>query len=39
MERPAAQAEGVHAMAVGAFPFLKSIPSEQFLKCWRRVRS
>ncbi len=27
-----AQAEGVHAMAVGAFPFLKSIPPERFLK-------
>ena len=29
---PSAQAEGVHAMAVGAFPFLKSIPPERFLK-------
>jgi hypothetical protein len=29
---PAAQAEGVHAMAAGAFPFLKSIPPERFLK-------
>lgn len=28
----AAQAEGVHAMAAGAFPFLKSIPPERFLK-------
>ena len=27
-----AQAEGVHAMAAGAFPFLKSIPPERFLK-------
>jgi uncharacterized membrane protein YphA (DoxX/SURF4 family) len=29
---PLAQAEGVHAMASGAFPFLKSIPPERFLK-------
>ena len=29
---PAAQAEGVHGMASGAFPFLKSIPAERFLK-------
>ncbi len=29
---PSAQAEGVHAMAAGAFPFLKSIPPERFLK-------
>jgi uncharacterized membrane protein YphA (DoxX/SURF4 family) len=29
---PSAQAEGVHAMASGAFPFLKSIPPERFLK-------
>ena len=29
---PSAQAEGVHAMAVGAFPFLKSILPERFLK-------
>ena len=29
---PAEQAEGVHAMAAGAFPFLKSIPPERFLK-------
>jgi hypothetical protein len=28
----AAQAEGVHAMAAGAFPFLQSVPSERFLK-------
>src|SRR5271169_634680 len=29
---PSAQAEGVHAMAAGAFPFLKSISPERFLK-------
>jgi uncharacterized membrane protein YphA (DoxX/SURF4 family) len=29
---PLAQAEGVHAMAAGAFPILKSIPPERFLK-------
>jgi uncharacterized membrane protein YphA (DoxX/SURF4 family) len=29
---PVAQAEGVHGMASGAFPFLKSIPPERFLK-------
>ena len=29
---PSAQAEGVHAMAAGAFPFLKSMPPERFLK-------
>jgi uncharacterized membrane protein YphA (DoxX/SURF4 family) len=29
---PSEQAEGVHALAVGAFPFLKSIPPERFLK-------
>ena len=29
---PSEQAEGVHAMAAGAFPFLKSIPPERFLK-------
>ncbi len=29
---PSTQAEGVHAMAAGAFPFLKSIPPERFLK-------
>ena len=29
---PAEQAEGVHAMAAGAFPFLRSIPPERFLK-------
>jgi hypothetical protein len=29
---PAAQAEGVHGMAAGAFPVLKSIPPERFLK-------
>jgi uncharacterized membrane protein YphA (DoxX/SURF4 family) len=29
---PPEQAEGVHGMAVGAFPFLKSIPPERFLK-------
>jgi uncharacterized membrane protein YphA (DoxX/SURF4 family) len=29
---PLAQAEGVHGMAAGAFPFLKSIPPERFLK-------
>lgn len=29
---PPAQAEGVHAMAAGAFPFLKSIAPERFLK-------
>jgi uncharacterized membrane protein YphA (DoxX/SURF4 family) len=29
---PPAQAEGVHAMAAGAFPFLKSIPPDRFLK-------
>ena len=29
---PSEQAEGVHAMAAGAFPLLKSIPSERFLK-------
>jgi len=29
---PAEQAEGVHAMAAGAFPFLQSIPPERFLK-------
>ena len=29
---PSEQAEGVHAMASGAFPFLQSIPSERFLK-------
>jgi uncharacterized membrane protein YphA (DoxX/SURF4 family) len=29
---PSAQAEGVHGMAAGAFPFLKSIPPERFLK-------
>ena len=29
---PSAQAEGVHAMAAGAFPVLKSIPPERFLK-------
>ena len=29
---PIAQAEGVHGMAAGAFPFLKSIPPERFLK-------
>lgn len=29
---PSAQAEGVHAMAAGAFSFLKSIPPERFLK-------
>jgi hypothetical protein len=29
---PAEQAEGVHAMAAGAFPILKSIPPERFLK-------
>jgi uncharacterized membrane protein YphA (DoxX/SURF4 family) len=29
---PVAQAEGVHGMAAGAFPFLKSIPPERFLK-------
>ncbi len=29
---PSAQAEGVHAMAAGAFPFLESIPPERFLK-------
>jgi uncharacterized membrane protein YphA (DoxX/SURF4 family) len=29
---PSEQAEGVHAMATGAFPFLKSIPPERFLK-------
>ena len=28
----AAQAEGVHGMAAGAFPFLKSIPPERFLR-------
>ena len=28
---PSAQAEGVHAMAAGAFPFLKSIPPERSL--------
>lgn len=29
---PSAQAEGVHGMAKGAFPFLESIPPERFLK-------
>jgi uncharacterized membrane protein YphA (DoxX/SURF4 family) len=29
---PAAQAEGVHGMAAGAFPVLRSIPPERFLK-------
>jgi hypothetical protein len=29
---PVAQAEGVHAMAKGAFGFLESIPPERFLK-------
>jgi uncharacterized membrane protein YphA (DoxX/SURF4 family) len=29
---PTAQAEGVHAMAAAAFPFLQSIPPEKFLK-------
>lgn len=29
---PLAQAEGVHGMAAGAFPFLKSVPPERFLK-------
>jgi uncharacterized membrane protein YphA (DoxX/SURF4 family) len=29
---PTEQAEGVHAMAAGAFPFLQSIPPERFLK-------
>jgi uncharacterized membrane protein YphA (DoxX/SURF4 family) len=29
---PPAQAEGVHGMAVGAFPFLGSIPPQRFLK-------
>jgi uncharacterized membrane protein YphA (DoxX/SURF4 family) len=29
---PLAQAEGVHGMAAGAFPFLKSIPPERFVK-------
>ena len=29
---PSAQADGVHAMAAGAFPFLKSIPPGRFLK-------
>lgn len=29
---PSEQAEGVHAMAAGAFPVLKSIPPERFLK-------
>ena len=29
---PVEQAEGVHAMAAGAFPFLQSIPPERFLK-------
>jgi uncharacterized membrane protein YphA (DoxX/SURF4 family) len=29
---PSEQAEGVHGMAAGAFPFLKSIPPERFLK-------
>jgi uncharacterized membrane protein YphA (DoxX/SURF4 family) len=29
---PAAQAEVVHAMAAGAFPFLTSIPPDRFLK-------
>ena len=29
---PSTQAEGVHAMAAGAFPFLKSIPPERFLR-------
>ncbi len=29
---PSTQAEGVHAMAAGAFPFLESIPPERFLK-------
>jgi hypothetical protein len=29
---PAEQAEGVHALAANAFPFLKSVPPERFLK-------
>jgi uncharacterized membrane protein YphA (DoxX/SURF4 family) len=29
---PSEQAEAVHGMAAGAFPFLKSIPPERFLK-------
>ena len=29
---PSEQAEAVHGMASGAFPFLKSIPPERFLK-------
>lgn len=29
---PTEQAEGVHGMAAGAFPFLASIPPEKFLK-------
>jgi hypothetical protein len=29
---PSAQADGVHAMASGAFPILKSIPPKAFLK-------
>ncbi len=29
---PTEQAEGVHAMAAGAFPLLQSIPPERFLK-------
>jgi uncharacterized membrane protein YphA (DoxX/SURF4 family) len=29
---PPEQAERVHAMAAGAFPFLKSVPPERFLK-------
>jgi hypothetical protein len=29
---PTEVAEGVHAMAAGAFPFLESVPAERFLK-------
>jgi uncharacterized membrane protein YphA (DoxX/SURF4 family) len=29
---PSEQAAGVHGMAAGAFPFLKSVPPERFLK-------
>jgi uncharacterized membrane protein YphA (DoxX/SURF4 family) len=29
---PSEQAEGVHGMAAGAFPFLQSIPPQRFLK-------